>query len=100
MSKRDVFMVHLRPAVEEPQFAPLHRFLHPGSLEKSGWRVMVCAKAEASEHPGFLLLRAKDFEEEGAKDIHIPYSLVAAVLEYSYRSNPPGFLGPEAFLGR
>lgn len=98
MPSQSFFLVYVGSEIESSEFAHLHRFLHPGSQHESGWKAFVCSEVTPSNHPGFVLLQAKDFAGKGTKNLHLRYSLVASILEYQFQKNPIGFIGPENFL--
>ena len=96
MDTRRLHILYLNSEVLLERWAHLHRFLHPGSKEQTGWLSMTCAELDMSEHT-FLSCKAKSFGAGGPAKLYLRYDLVDSILEAVSHTSQPGFLRPEDF---
>lgn len=90
---RKYHFLYLRKQILTAEYAHLHRFLHPGTMNQEGWCHIVCADLDLN-HFVFLECIAKNYEG-GHQRIQIRYDLVASILEIESRNNQFGFLDQE-----
>ena len=96
MASSTYHLIYFFNAIDDEQWAHLHRFIHPGSRHEPGWKHLFCADLDLSGP--FLQCRAKDYSGGGAKRLHLNHGLVASIVEVSSHSNPLGFVNPKEYL--
>lgn len=90
-------LMYLLDEVESPQWSHLHRFIHPGSRNESGWKSIFCADLDMSG--AFISCLAKDFSGGKAKKLFLRHGLVASIIEVASHEKPFGFKNLEEELG-
>jgi hypothetical protein len=68
----------------------LHRFFHPGTLEHDGKASLTSFHTDTT-HYAFLAAKVRDFSNGGNRLIHIPYSMVDAMIELPFEGSQIGF---------
>jgi hypothetical protein len=93
MSKKSYHFIHLHPEAKEQRWKSLNRFFHPGSLTHDDQATIVGTNLNLSHH-AFIYIEAIQFKDRGTKPVHIPYSLVASILEVVSHETVVGFIDP------
>ena len=96
MDTRRLWVLYMSSVVLEERWSHLHRFLHPGSREQTGWLSVTCAELDISDHK-FLSCTAKNWGPGGPAKLYLRYDLVDSILEVVSHTSPLGFLRPEDF---
>jgi hypothetical protein len=91
-------LIYLLDEVESNQWSHLHRFIHPGSRNESGWKSIFCSDLDMSG--SFLSCLAKDYFGGKAKNIFIRHGLVASIIEVASDEAPFGFKNLEEALDK
>ena len=82
--------------VEDPQWTHLHRFIHPGSRNESGWKSIFCSDLDMGG--SFISCLVKDFSGGKAKNLLLRHNLVASIIEVASHEAPFGFKNLEKEL--
>jgi len=97
MDNKSYHIIYLNPAIEDERFSHLHRFLHPGNRNKTGWKSLLCSNLDTSHHT-FLSCVAKNYSGSTPKRILLRYDLVDSILEVASHKRQLGFVDPEESL--
>ncbi len=81
-----MYIIYLHPEVKDERWSFLHRFFHPGILEHDK-NIAFVGVLQGNSHHVFLEIRTRDFSEKKSLTIHIPPSLVAAMIEIPMENN-------------
>ena len=91
MIDKSTYIIYLRPEVAGEQWSFIHRFFHPGILEHDKKCAFVAFSLHTSHHT-FLSATVREFPTGKNKTIHIPYSMVVAMVEVPFRKNQKNLL--------
>jgi len=97
MEKKSTYIIYLHPSVADNQWSFLHRFFHPGIRDNDKKYALVGYSLNTS-HYALLSVTVCNFLKKGSnRRIHIPYNLVATMIEIPVHKNQLGFVDPEEF---
>lgn len=97
MQGKNVHFIYLIPEAKGLEWKQLHRFLDPGILEQDALAVVIGINLDMSHH-AFLYFDALSFQLKETMPVHLPYRLIASILEFPSQQNPIGFLDSKARL--
>lgn len=89
-------LIYLLDEVEASQWSHLHRFIHSGSRDESGYKSIFCRDLDMSGP--FIYCVAKDFSGGKAKKIFLRHGLVTSIIQIGSNEKPFGFQNLEEAL--
>lgn len=96
--KSDVYLVYLNDTVLSTYWSHLHRFLHPGSKDETGWVSILCTHLDISHHV-FATMNAKDWSEnKGTVPILLRYELIMSIVKIGKSTKQYGFISEKDLI--
>jgi hypothetical protein len=93
MPDKSAYIIYLYPSAADDQWAFLHRFFHPGIRSHDKKCALLGSSIDNLYHT-FLSVTVRDFSAGKSKRIHIPFSIISAMIEIPSHKSQLGFLDP------